>query len=434
MSETIRFGAVDLNGQARGKRVPASYAEKLESGQARLPLSVLNVDLWGEDIEDSPLVFKSGDRDGILRPSPRGPLALPWIDRPSALWLMRMHLQSGEPFEGCPQRALGRVLERYAAKGWRVEAAFEMEFHLLDDEGGTLASPISPRTGRRVRRADVNSLLGLDAFDDFFTDLYDGCEDMGIPAEAAISEAGVGQFELSLTHEEASRAAESAWAFKQLARGLARRHDMAASFMAKPFEDDSGNGLHVHFSVLDEEGRNVFDDGSEQGNDLLRSAVAGCLNALPSSMLVFAPHANSYERLVPGAHAPVQASWAYENRTAAIRIPAGPGKARRIEHRVAGGDANPFLHLAAVLGAALNGIEAGLVPPEPIKGNAYEQDLPELPTDWASAIDAFDESPEIAEIFHPRLIDCFTRTKRQELKRCEGMARDDLVLLCLETV
>jgi len=434
MSETIRFAAVDLNGQARGKRVPAGYAEKLEAGVARLPLSVLNVDLWGEDIEDSPLVFKSGDRDGVLRPSPRGPLALPWVIRPSELWLMRMHHQDGRPFEGCPQRALARVLERYEARGWRVEAAFEMEFHLIDDVSGALAPPISPRTGRRVRRADVNSLLGLDAFDDFFTDLYDGADAMGIPAEAAISEAGLGQFELSLSHEEAMRAAESAWAFKALTRGLARRHDMAASFMAKPFEEDTGNGLHVHFSVLDEAGRNIFDDGSEQGNDVLRAAVAGCLAALPASMLIFAPHANSYERLVPGNHAPVQASWAYENRTAAIRIPAGPGKARRIEHRVAGGDANPFLHLAAVLGAALNGIEAGAVPPNAITGNAYEQELPALPTDWASAIDAFDESEAVAEIFHERLIDNLVRTKRQELRKCEGLAREDLVLLCLETV
>ncbi|MDP4990506.1 MAG: glutamine synthetase, partial [Marivita lacus] len=130
------------------------------------------------------------------------------------------------------------------------------------------------------------------------------------------------------------------------------RHGFAASFMAKPYPDYSGSGMHTHFSVLDEQGNNVFDDGGPRGTDMLHHAIAGCLNGMYDSTLLFAPHWNSFDRLVPGAHAPTGIAWAYENRTAAIRVPSGSASARRIEHRVAGGDVNPYLTLAAILGAA----------------------------------------------------------------------------------
>ena len=189
------------------------------------------------------------------------------------------------------------------------------------------------------------SIRALDQFDAFFTDLYDACEEMDIPADTAISEAGLGQFEINLMHgDDALRAADDAWLFKMLVKGLARRHGFAASFMAKPYEDYPGSGLHTHFSVLDENGRNIFDDGGRRGTDALRHAVAGASRRCTTATLIFAPHLNSYDRLVPGAHAPTGICWAYENRTSAIRIPSGNPKARRIEHRVAGGDVNPYLH------------------------------------------------------------------------------------------
>jgi glutamine synthetase len=212
-------------------------------------------------------------------------------------------------------------------------------------------------------------------------------------------------------------AADDAWLFKALARGLARRHGMAATFMAKPYAEDAGNGMHVHFSVLDAEGANVFDDGGAAGSELLLQAVAGCLRAMPDSTLVLAPHGPSYARLVPGAHAPTGAGWGYDNRTAAVRIPAGPPRARRIEHRAAGGDINPYLLLAAVLGAAMSGIEDGLAPPAPIDGNAYERDLPQMAPDWAAAIDRIDGSALMRRILGDAIVDNLCMTKRQEMRR-----------------
>ena len=190
----------------------------------------------------------------------------------------------------------------------------------------------------------------------------------------------------------------------------------------------------MHFSILDKNGKNIFDDGTELGSDALRHAIQGCLAAMPGSTLIFAPHHNSFDRLVPGAHAPTGVAWAYENRTAAIRVPSGAPAARRIEHRQAGGDVNPYLSVAAVLGAALNGLEDKIAPPAPITGNGYDQDLPQVPANWTKAIDAFEASPEIARIFAPGLIRNFTMTKRQEAKYMEELTPEERVEVYLDTV
>ncbi|MEP1930096.1 MAG: glutamine synthetase, partial [Roseibium sp.] len=162
---TFRVAASDLNGQMRGKRVPASYAQKLDSGAVRMPLSALNVDLWGADIEDSPLVFETGDADGTLRPSGRGPVPMPWLSNPSALVPMTMEVAPSVPFEGDPRNALERVLNRFDARGWKVMAATEMEFTLIDDSGPSPSAPTNPVTDRPLSSAAVLSVAQLDAFD-----------------------------------------------------------------------------------------------------------------------------------------------------------------------------------------------------------------------------------------------------------------------------
>ncbi len=387
---TIRVAAADLNGQARGKRIPARFADNVIKNGTRFPMSVLNLDIWGEDIEDSPLVFEMGDADGILRPTERGFMPMPWLEAPTALLPIWMFRENGQPYEGDPRHALRSVVEGFKAHGLTPVVATELEFFLIDDSGKTLQVPPSPRSGKRRKAAETLSIRALDAFDTFFTDLYDACEAMDIPADTAISETGLGQFEINMMHtDDALRAADDAWLFKMLVKGLARRHGFAASFMAKPYPEYSGSGLHTHFSLIDDTGRNVFDNGGPEGTPILRHAIAGCLEAMHDSALVFAPHANSYDRLVPGSHAPTAICWGYENRTVAVRVPSGNNSARRIEHRVAGGDVNPYLMLAAILGAALNGIEAGREPPAPITGNAYTNpELQQLPESWGEAINA----------------------------------------------
>ena len=432
---TIRVAAVDLNGQARGKRIPARFADRVVKDGTRFPMSVLNLDIWGEDIENSPLIFEAGDADGVLLPTERGFVPMPWLEAPTALLPLWMFRENGRPYEGDPRHALSGIVNRYKALGLSPVVAMELEFFLIDDSGKTLQVPPSPRSGKRRKAAETLALRALDAFDTFFTDLYDACEAMDIPADTAISEAGLGQFEINLMHgDDALRAADDAWLFKLLVKGLARRHGFAASFMAKPYPEYPGNGLHTHFSVLNAAGYNVFDNGTPEGSDMLHHAIGGCLAAMADSTLLFAPHANSYDRLVPEKHAPTGVCWAYENRTAAIRVPSGSATARRIEHRVSGGDINPYLMLAGVLGAALIGIEDKIAPPPAITGNAYALDLPQIPDTWEAAITTFEHSAIIGRIFPAELIRNLVLTKRQELHYMNELSPTEQVEVYLDTV
>ncbi len=413
---SLRAAVCDLNGALRGKRIPVSQLDKVLAGELRMPLSIAGVDVWGEDIVGSSLVFETGDADGLCQWTGRGPLPLSWTAKPSALvplWLAR---EDGAPFLGDPRQALAAVLERYAARGLTPMAASELEFYLVDSSQEIPQAPVSPISGRVLDRDAVLSLRELDHFDAFLDDVYAACAAQGVPADAAIAENGPGQFEINLVHvPDALRAADDAVLFKEIVRGVARKHNFSATFMAKPYGERAGSGFHIHFSLLDREGRNVFDDGSAQGSETLRHAVAGLLAAMGDSTLLFAPHLNSYRRLRPGSHAPSAVAWGYENRTAAVRIPGGASKARRIEHRVAGADANPYLVMAAILGAALHGIERSLAPPEPIVGDAYSRKLPGIPPDWASAVEAFQRSTLIPELLSPTLQAMLVDCKRQEM-------------------
>ncbi len=431
----IRVAVADLNGQARAKRVPAAQYDKLMQGAAKMPLSALNLDIWGNDIEGSPLVFETGDADGFLRPTERGLLPMPWIGSDAGLLPMWMYHADGRPFEGDPRHALARIKTQLDAKGWRAVTATELEFYLIDDSEGDFQPPRSPVSGRRATGAATLSMRMLDEYNAFFDALYEGCEAMGIDADTATSEAGPGQFEINLNHsDDPLRMADDTWLFKILIRRLARAHGMAASFMAKPYPATSGNGLHLHVSILDRHGRNIFDNGGPEGTQALHHAIGGVLHLMPASTLIFAPHANSFDRLVPHAHAPTGIAWAYENRTAAVRVPLGPGKARRFEQRVAGGDVNPYLLMAATLGAALVGLEEQIAPPAPVTGDAYAQDLPQIPATWAGAVTAFENEPLMLRLFDPMLIDNLIRTKRQEMTGVAQLSDQAVRDLYLDTV
>lgn len=431
---SLRVAVCDFNGCFRGKRLPVADAESAVTGGIRMPLTLTAQDVWGRDIEGNP-IFEAGDADGICRPTGRGPLPVDWLARPTALLPMWTFTNDGASSPIDPRHALDRVAKRAEAAGFTPVIGIELEFYLVD--GGSLhpAPPVSPTTGRPLEADGVNALDDLDGFEAFFEDLYTTAEESGIAVEAAIAEGSAGQFEVTLRHtDDPLRAADDAALMKRLVRGTARKYGLAASFMAKPYLDASGSGMHVHMSLLDREGRNVFDDGTRNGSATLRSAVAGCLEAMEPLALVFAPHLNSYRRLVPGGHAPAGIGWAYENRFAAIRIPGGPGKARRFEHRVAGADSNPYLVLAAILASALHGIEAGAEPPAPLKGFAHDLDLPTLPGSWEQAIAAFREADLPPKVFPGQLAQIFADAKAQELRRFQAQMSDFELQTYLEVV
>lgn len=414
---SLRAAVCHLNGILRGKRVPIAQAKKVLDGQMRMPFSIAFLDIWGEDVADNPVVWKQGDVDGRCAPTGRGPLPMDWLGTPSALLPLWLIEDGGALYLGDPRQALAAVVERYRALGLTPVIATELEFYLVDTTGDEPTPPKSPVTHKLLDGDGALCIDDLDHFEAFFTDVYAACDAHGIPVDSAISENGGGQFEINLLHvADPLKAADDALYFKRFVKGIARRYGLAASFMAKPFLDRAGNGFHVHFSLLDRDGRNVFDDGGPDGSDLMRYAVGGLLDAMRASALVFAPHLNSYRRLQPNAHAPTEVCWGYESRHAAIRIPGGAPAARRIEHRVAGADANPFLVLAAILGAALEGMEAEAEAPEPMTAARDEGAGATLPDDWKAAIEAFERSNRMGTIFAPVLRDSFVGMKRQELQ------------------
>ncbi len=432
---SLRAVVCDLNGTFRGKRIPVESAEKALSGGVRMPLSVAGGDIWGEDVAGSGLTVDAGDPDGICEPTGRGVLPVTWTDAPSALIPLWLSEENGEPFSGDPRRALARVVDRFAEHGLAPVIATELEFYLVDPSEERPQPPLSPVTGKRFVSDSILSIDEIDHFDAFLGDIYAACAAQGVPADAAVAENGSGQFEINLLHvADPLRAADDAVFFKRIVRGVARRHGYAATFMAKPYGRRPGSGLHVHFSLLDADGRNVFDDGTDQGSGTMHYAVGGLLAAMQESTLIFAPHLNSYRRLRPGTLAPAAVAWGYENRTTAIRIPGGSSAARRIEHRVAGADANPYLVLASVLGAALIGIERQIGPADPISGDAHSLELPHLPRDWAQAVEGFEHGALVPEVFSPILRRMLVACKQQEMKAFAERVTDFEFHAYLETV
>ena len=243
---------------------------------------------------------------------------------------------------------------------------------------------------------------------------------MRLPLEGLVKELAASQYELNLEYvDNPLQAADNAQILKQTIKGVARKHHLIASFMAKPFGDRDGNGFHTHVSLLDGSGRNVFDDGTQRGSDTMLHAIAGLAETMEDCMLIFAPHNNSYRRLRRGVHGPLVPTWGYENRYVALRIPNGEGEARRIEHRIAGADANPYLCLAAILAGIAWGIEKQLMPEETTVGGPQDVD-PVLPGNWYEARRAFETSDFIAEALGADFQQAFSAIKRMEQLEFSG--------------
>ncbi|WP_375202582.1 glutamine synthetase family protein [Hyphococcus sp.] len=418
----------DLNGVLRGKRLPASQALKIFKSGLRLPRSLIGVDVWGYDVMENGLVLETGDVDGLCFPTSTGLLPCSWTDGEAAQIMLMMGDEDGGPFAADPRQLLIDMKARLAASGLHPVAAMELEFYLLSINTDELGRPLTPArnaTKRRIGDARMYAMSELDNFGGFFSDLYAACEAQGLPLGAAIVEGGAGQFEVNLMHQaDIVAAADQAVLFRRTVKGVADKHGLIASFMAKPFGDLAGNGLHVHMSMLNDKGENVFAGNDDAGSDVLRQAVAGLLAAAPEAMIFFAPHLNSYRRFQDASHAPTSLTWGYENRTAAIRIPNDAPQNRRFEFRIAGADANPYLLMASLLGGVYHGVENKLTPPPATEGNAYEADALKVPTAWGDATDAFAEGKILAPLFGELFARVYTALKRQEMQKANERVTD----------
>ena len=330
----------------------------------------------------------------------------------------------GTPSMIDPRNIAAYVLKRFEPLGLRPLIAFELEFYLLDrerDANGLPQPPISPLTGKRETSTQVYGITELDGFSSFFADVEEAGWIQKVPASVATSEFAPGQYEINLHHvDEPLMAADHCALLRNLVHRVAMSHDMEATFMAKPFPKLTGNGMHVHLSLLDDNGRNVFDDGSEIGSEVLRHAVGGMMETMSTAMAIYAPHVNAFRRFEPNLFVPVSRSWGTNNRSVAFRIPSGESRSRRFEHRMASADANPYLVLAAVLAGVHHGITNKLDPGQPTNENACDVVDPELPLSWAAAIERTQSSSLMIDYLTKECVDLYCETKRGEMKALMG--------------
>ncbi len=410
---------VGMNGDLRGKRIPKSKEKKVWDGLVRLPSSTQSLDIWGDDNDDiTGLSLTIGDPDGQCIPDPRSAAPMPWGPEGSSQVLATMHEMDGSPSFMDPRAILASLLKRFEERGLTPVVATELEFYVMQDDWRETGRPRPPE--KLMYRDQPNGfqlydMSAVDALDEYLQTVRHWAKLQDIPADATTAEFGPGQFEINLLHRaDALAAADDCIYLKRIAEQAARRFGMKSTCMAKPYGDQAGSGLHVHASIIDRDGNNILD---AKGGDpvKLKSLTAGMLKTMRDAQLIFAPFANSYRRFQPGSFAPVDIDWGFGHRGTAVRIPDANGPAARVEHRVAGADANPYLLLTAILGGMLMGLDEMLDPgPATEPGKEPPQGTKRLTHDFLTAVEDFSASPFICDVFGERYRKLYGDTKRKE--------------------
>jgi glutamine synthetase len=415
---------LDANGVPRGKLLHRDELLAIYENGRPLPSSILALTIQGEDVEGTGLVWDVADADCWTYPLPGSLTLQPWRATPTGQLQVSMHPSQGLPATPAdPRHALVRVIDRLKADGFHPVMAVELEFYLLDkqrDAGGR-PQPALQMNGVRPEAPQVYGVYELEQLQPFLDDLYAACEVQGLPVRTAISEYAPGQVELTLEHRfDALQAVDEGVRYKRLVKGVANRHGLQACFMAKPFGDRAGSGLHLHVSLADGEGNNLYASEDPHGTPLLRHSIGGMMATLLDALAIFCPNANSFRRFQANSYAPLAKSWGVNNRTVSFRVPGGPAKSRHIEHRICGADANPYLAAAAILAGIHHGIREQIDPGAPISGNGYAQAKEFLPTDWLTALRALEESAWARDALGEDFLRVFLAIKQEEYRQFMG--------------
>ncbi|MBC7787701.1 MAG: glutamine synthetase [Methylophilaceae bacterium] len=406
----------DMTGIPRGKILPR--AKFNEDRGMRLPEGVLGMTVTGEYPEDEAFnkVIHESDRDMVLKPDPDTVRIVPWAADPTAQVIHDCFTFDDNLVEHAPRSVLRKVLALYAEQGWKPVVAPELEFYIVarnTDPDLPLQPPIG-RSGRAESGRQAYSIDAVNEFDPLFEDIYDYCEKMELEIDTLIHEVGTGQMEINFLHGDPLELADSVFLFKRTVREAAYRHEMYATFMAKPMADQPGSAMHIHLSVQDAKtGKNIFslDDGSD--SELFSHAIGGLQKYLPASMALLAPFVNSYRRLVRNTAAPINVQWGRDNRTVGIRVPESTKAARRLENRVAGVDANPYIAMATTLACCYLGMMNNINPTQELAGNGYNHEY-ELPRSLNAAIDLLRATPVLHEILGESFITLYLSVKELE--------------------
>ena len=418
---SIELMLIDANGIPRGKLLHRDELLAIYENGRPLPSSILSLTLQGEDVEASGLVWEVADADCWTYPLAGSLCLQPWRATPTGQVQVSMHPTQGQPAAaGDPRHVLARTIDRLKADGYHPVMAVELEFYLLDkqrDANGR-PQPALQANGVRPQAPQVYGVYELEQLQPFLDDLYAACEAQGLPVRTAISEYAPGQLELTLEHRfDALQAVDEGLRYKRLVKGVANKHGLIACFMAKPFGDLAGSGLHMHVSLADAEGNNLMASEAPHGTPLLRHAIGGMMATLNDALAIFCPNANSYRRFQANSYAPLAKSWGVNNRTVSFRVPGGPAKSRHVEHRICGADANPYLAAAAILAGIHTGIREQIDPGEPIVGNGYEQARETLPTDWLTALRNLEQSAWAKDALGEAFLKIYLAIKWEEFRQ-----------------
>ncbi|WP_024302435.1 glutamine synthetase family protein [Pseudogulbenkiania sp. MAI-1] len=401
----------DFTGVARGKIVPKEKFSEEEG--MRLPEVVLVQTVTGEYAE---CITSDTDPDMVLLPDPNTIRLVPWAKDPVAQVIHDCFHFDGAPIEQAPRHVLRRVLKLYEDMGWEPVVAPEMEFYLVDvnrDPDLPLQPPIG-RTGRPETGRKAYSIDAVNEYDDLFEEIYDFCDAQNLAIDTLIHEVGACQMEINFLHGNPLDLADQVFLFKRTVREAAIRHNMYATFMAKPMENEPGSAMHIHMSVVDKKtGKNVFSNADGSVSDIFLHSIGGMQKYFPQAIALFAPFVNSYRRLVRHTAAPINVQWGYDNRTCGIRVPHSGPSARRIENRLPGVDCNPYIALAATLACAYLGIVEKLKPSEPLADDAYGRPFA-FPRGLDEAIGALRACQPIAEVLGPGFVKAFCAVKEAE--------------------
>jgi glutamine synthetase len=410
----------DLCGTAIGKRYPVRDAAKIWTSGVAFCAGITTLDALGACWDVEGIGFSDGDPDAISYPVPGTLAPVPWLADTAQVLIAPAAPEGAADWWFDPRSILARVVARFADLGLTPVTACELEFYLVDPARDAQGRLQPARPTRAGRAADAPRVLAFDKLDEWgplLAEIDAACIAQGLPAGAATAEYGGAQFEVNLSHlPDPVLAADHALMLRRIVKGVAQRHGREATFRSKPFAEQSGSGLHIHVSLIDADGRNVFDDRHAQGDVLLGHAIAGLQATTYDAMAIFAPNLNAYRRFAPNQFVPVNTSWGVNNRSVSFRVPAGGGAARRIEHRIAGAEANPYLVMAALLAGLHHGLTHRLTPTPPSTGNAGETADPEMPLKLWTALDRLEGSALMAEYLGPRYPAAYATIKRAEFE------------------
>jgi len=409
----------DINGILRGKRVGAEDFGKAFGKGLNFCGAATLMDTHGNTLESIPYGANDGDPDIMAMAVPGTLAPVPWAQAPTGQFLLEGVNLDGSPYPWDPRTILRNAMQPLYDLGLNPVLATELEFYLVEHDGEKFI-PLVPRIpGSDLPQSGPQYAMVEDLyeFDDFINDLIDICEEQNIPSGAALSEYSPGQFEVNLHHvDDPVLACDHAVLLKRAVKAAAIRNGMAATFMAKPFANVSGNGLHIHVSLLDDDGNNVFAGSSKDGefSDTLRHAIGGLGELMAESMAIFAPNANSYRRFAPHTYVPSTPSWGENHRSVALRIPLSSATNSRVEHRVAGADSNPFLVVASVLAGIHHGITQKCEPGKMVQAGELLEHVVTLPIRWPLALDAFDAGTILPGYIGEEYHKLFSLSRREE--------------------